>query len=790
MATPPQTHAFHQTAFNPSPLPSNPIAANQPPQIAAVSADTNCPPPTFFNPNDATQMFKSPQGDDGRPKNPYSSSRISRRVGMYKPRTTSETQQTVQPAPMPPMPTPEQQNNFYGNSFPMEQQQVPSRPPSIPPLPGNYSANQQVEVTSTTNSVPTLMAPSASNEPPAGNFFYQPPVSIQQPSVPLYQEPAAPGLKKSDLNVPEVNNVASPLHFFQPQPLQHENSASSSFFQPPPMQEVNQPQPQPSQMNNSSVQNFFQPPPVSQAPMQEFIRTATPNQFQQPPQPSRSPVQNFFEPPPVAQPSIGFFQPRPSTEVDSGPMSFSQSSPLPADSNATQSFFPPPSMAQVEASSAPSFFEPPPIENPPKVDEVSNVPSSFSFFQPPPPENTSTPDLNDSSSADYELLSNSSNFFPPPNDVQFNEPSNFFQPPPPPTQVDSVFAADRNISESSSTPTLNFFQSNSTSQAGNFIQNGSRSNSLVTSSINFFQPIPSAPEEAPSQGESSSMNSFFENGAILSPIEALPQPDELPSFASSVNSISVQPSNIDTATEMSEQLESLSLLSDNIGSTLSLFATSELDASSIQKPIAFDSMIPKYLDAQIASSIERSTASPTLSQKPYRPVYRHWFYQSLYWHPFAMTDSMALDEAFNAGREFVVTDGGRCEVNLKDKKRSSIYWSSGKNAIRRCSWFYKNPRGNEQNLIPFEEATADFMESEYEQALLHNIWNRRLQIPNSDDYLSFMDAANFEYHQMGQTLTVKRGVDEFVIDDGEEGVIDHLIISISNFGDKIDDSGE
>lgn len=157
-----------------------------------------------------------------------------------------------------------------------------------------------------------------------------------------------------------------------------------------------------------------------------------------------------------------------------------------------------------------------------------------------------------------------------------------------------------------------------------------------------------------------------------------------------------------------------------------------------------------------------------------------------------MSDSLALDEALMNHQETVVTDGGRFEVNLTERRRSSIYWLSGSNMVRRCSWFYKNPNGDETNLIPFEETVAEFMESEYEKAALNSSYFCKTvsQLPNSEEFLVLKDATSMEYHQLGQVLVVKRGVDEFVIEDGEEAAVDHLIISVSNFGDKIDDSGK
>jgi hypothetical protein len=262
-------------------------------------------------------------------------------------------------------------------------------------------------------------------------------------------------------------------------------------------------------------------------------------------------------------------------------------------------------------------------------------------------------------------------------------------------------------------------------------------------------------------------NDYYNQGPQRSP--------SMVDWDSSVHFFSDDPSRIQTSeTASAVKIESETHRDQDSLRTLSLLTTSELEAK----------FIPKYLDTQA-----RASPSPA-PNKTYRPVYRHWFYQNLYWHPFAMTDSLCLDDAITSENEIVVTDGGRFEVNLKERRRSSIYWLSGSNAIRRCSWFYKNPSGAEANLIPFEESAADFMESEFEKAMVTNSWNNPLPIPDSNEFLLMKDSANIEYHQMGQVLTVKRGVDEFLIDDGEEAPVDHLILSVSNFGDKIDDSGK
>lgn len=594
--------------------PSSQHSFNEPPLIEAFSADTNCQPPTFFNPTQASEMFKTNQGEDDKPKNPYSNNRLSRGMGLYKTRQVSAA---IQPAVIPPMPEPMTQNmpqlqqtsQHFSSQFQnqIEQPKIPSPPPAVQP--------SQFEPIREQHKIPTIPT--------------LPPGSFQQPQS-------------------YINGSAST----------QAEALASDFFQSP-------------------QQTNFKPYPIPSAtpPCADIFNQAT-----------STPIKAVeFQPPEQV-----------SHQTDLQPVNS-----LFFDSARNSSQF--------------------------KQEDIVKQPVSKK-------SDLNVPDLNN------DNLSSAANFF----------------------QTAPLVPQFENSESSEDSPALNF-----------------------------FKPEPTAPISVMNDSESdkSTVTNFFTNIPTKNSVDQLKINDDTQSV-NSFNSLSVQASVYDNTNDFADKLDSLSMMSGNVGSTLSLFATSELDASLAPKPVQFESLVPKFLDEQAASTV-RLTASPALSlTKSYRPVYRHWFYQSLYWHPFAMSDSLALDEAMGSGAEIVLTDGGRFEVNLKDRRRSSIYWLSGSNKIRRCSWFYKNPNGSETNLIPFDEPTAEFMEKEYENAVTTATWGHRLQIPNSEDYFMFLDSALIEYHQLGQILVVKRGVDEFVIDDGEEATIDHLIISVSSFGDKIDESGK
>lgn len=375
--------------------------------------------------------------------------------------------------------------------------------------------------------------------------------------------------------------------------------------------------------------------------------------------------------------------------------------------------------------------------------------------------------------------------------------------------VSNFFSYNNNNNNSNSKvndQALNFFQVNpeiSSQPAvdcfGERQQQDQKLSSLEDSlhAINFFAPTTASEDDKQLQQcidpTTNNDNKLVDNGpsAVDDDDDVNNKKEDIQEFNSPITSSTMQ--TFDSTNDMTDKMESLSACSR---STLSLFATSELDSTMGQKLLSsapVESLIPKYLEQQprMGENVkaEQLMNGSSHGQK-YRPIYCHWFYQNLYWHPFSMTDSMAIEQAIMNGDEIVQTSGGRYEVNLKDRRRSSIYWSSGSNAIRKCSWFYMDEKNGNQNLIPYEEIIAEFLEKEYEKAMRSGTWNHKINLPNTNDYVIMKDTGNIEHRKMEQILVVKRGVDEFDIDDGEEGTADHLILCISGFGDKIDENGE
>ncbi|PNF41924.1 Phospholipase DDHD2 [Cryptotermes secundus] len=190
----------------------------------------------------------------------------------------------------------------------------------------------------------------------------------------------------------------------------------------------------------------------------------------------------------------------------------------------------------------------------------------------------------------------------------------------------------------------------------------------------------------------------------------------------------------------------------------------------------------------------------------YRPVYHHWFFRKevetkVLWQPFSMVDSLALEEAFIsteiAPETLVPTDGGRYDVNILRRQRSSVYWQESPSEVRRCSWFYKG--STDTRYVPYEENVSTRLEEEFKIATTSNVWHRIVELPNKETVV--FHGPNVMVHYLQATSpdawgntpqtpsrprVVKRGVDEFDIDEGEPVKIDHLLFLVHGIGPVCD----
>lgn len=174
------------------------------------------------------------------------------------------------------------------------------------------------------------------------------------------------------------------------------------------------------------------------------------------------------------------------------------------------------------------------------------------------------------------------------------------------------------------------------------------------------------------------------------------------------------------------------------------------------------------------------------------------------WLPFSILDSIHLEETFNSVQpdpENVVlcTDGGRYDVQLYDRTRTSVYWEEEPTEVRRCTWFYKGD--TDSRFIPYSEEFSDKLEAEYKKAVTTNQWHRRLEFPSGETIVMHNPKVIVQFQpsavpdewgttQDGQTRprVVKRGVDDDhdEVPDGEMPQVDHLVFMVHGIGPVCD----
>jgi hypothetical protein len=83
------------------------------------------------------------------------------------------------------------------------------------------------------------------------------------------------------------------------------------------------------------------------------------------------------------------------------------------------------------------------------------------------------------------------------------------------------------------------------------------------------------------------------------------------------------------------------------------------------------------------------------------------------WTPFSWKDSSLLQQSFSSpprgNDRIIATDGGRYDVNIDKRTRTSVYWNEPVTVVRPCTWFCKAHDG-ENKLIPYEEGIAAKLE--------------------------------------------------------------------------------
>ncbi|KAL3289618.1 hypothetical protein HHI36_023028 [Cryptolaemus montrouzieri] len=190
----------------------------------------------------------------------------------------------------------------------------------------------------------------------------------------------------------------------------------------------------------------------------------------------------------------------------------------------------------------------------------------------------------------------------------------------------------------------------------------------------------------------------------------------------------------------------------------------------------------------------------------YEPVQHHWFYRKEIknskeiWLPFSQRDSDALEAKYISDlpeeEKIVATEGGRFDVDIPKRIRNPVYWKGDITNVRRCSWFYKG--STTAKYSPYEEDIATNLEAEYRKCFENNQWHKRIELPNKDlivlhsyDVLVLfppsMSADDWSNAQSQvRPRVVRRGVEEFEIDEGEPEKVDHILFMVHGIGSVCD----
>lgn len=138
-------------------------------------------------------------------------------------------------------------------------------------------------------------------------------------------------------------------------------------------------------------------------------------------------------------------------------------------------------------------------------------------------------------------------------------------------------------------------------------------------------------------------------------------------------------------------------------------------------------------------------------------------------------------------------------MSVRERKMTPVYWKGATQDVRRCSWFYKNV---DSRFVPYEEEVAELLEREYKEAATSGEWHRRVVLPNGETVVFHGASVIVHFLQTqnpdswggsspvpattNRPRVVKRGVDEFNIEDGEPERIDHLLFMVHGIGEACD----
>lgn len=299
-------------------------------------------------------------------------------------------------------------------------------------------------------------------------------------------------------------------------------------------------------------------------------------------------------------------------------------------------------------------------------------------------------------------------------------------------------------------PPLPLPPQNSISQVQNFFNTV---NPIVQSENSFENNINFQTVQTDSQVTSTPFDTSNFSNNFFQPLDS--------AFNNYVQSTRTQiPNEVQEIPKVDSQNESISEITQENSNASDFFTNKNIETSSNVSQLSAASSIARNLDTPI-----------------YRPVYCHWFYEfNGIWNPFTMNDSLNIEMSSKTNCDSILTDNGRYEVLLKSLERIPIYYGQ-KSTIKRCSWFFKkHPNAEISDYTPFDQSISEILEKEYEKTIKDGLNSFEVTLNSTDQVV--MKNGEIFYHQNGLEYVVKRGVDDFVIDDGEMRDIDHCILYV------------
>ncbi|KAH8352507.1 hypothetical protein KR084_004592 [Drosophila pseudotakahashii] len=623
-------------------------------------------------------------------------------------------------------------------------------------------------------------APSAPVEPAIPLFVPVPGLSGQSQGVPLYPPPPTGSTNAAD---PVTSSVSS---FFSPAQVE----STTALFAPPPSANSTIFTPAP-----PTTSTLFAPIPTAQAPP-ELLQAASAELVDAPP---------AFLGTPEASSTTNLFQSNTETQTVFSPFAQTKATPLIQESG--PELVPPPIGFFAQQTEAEALNHPPLAPSPLQ-----------SFFNPAPGA---------AASSDFNFFAN-----PAPGSVFPDLPVQQGTAPPPLALEPPVEAGDSNIAPAPLGFELLSQSQQAQDQAPSSIEN-SYPNSSVNSfsgffgapgahppaaviapepvapvvncdSVNFFDQVPQPQSQSQIQqaNEDQRIQNFFNNPPLQDQPAA---PGEL-KYDIVHSGVAVKQLQGRSQTPVSNLVEPPSSACSEF-STLAPAAPTQTDRQTgedlFQQHLGeLPDEILRELRMATAGSEKGQAATPPVAIS-YSPVVVHWFYKrsvdtKFIWTPFSHYDSALLETSLNLDDSTLIipVEGGRYDVNIKERTKTPVYWEGKAIEVRRCSWFYK---GVDSKYVPYTEDTAALLEAEYKRSAETGEWHQKILLANGEQvvfhgptvivhFLPQQNADTWGASTQGsmRPRVVKRDLDDFTIEQGESQRVDHLLFMVHGIGSACD----